>query len=212
VKLLTVSLMLAATAAYVLLHPPPNLAVSHGALAACPAVFGAWNGTDLSFQDAVLEELKADDVLVRRYVRGDDVAWLTIVYHRNRRYGSHDPRLCYESQGYIVEPRGRRHVADGSPAGLQIDVFRALRPREQRLVYDWWTTRGLVTPDAAALRRRMALAGALENRSWGAFVRIEMRLGDGGEAAAAAALDDFAARVARVLPGVFAAAERRPDR
>lgn len=211
-KLLAVLALLAATAAYVLLHPPPDLAVGHGALESCPVVFGGWNGTDLSFEDAVLEELKADDILVRRYVLGDEVAWLTIVYHRNRRYGAHDPRTCYESQGYLVEPLGRRQVADGSPAGLPVNVFRAVRPRERRLVYYWWTTRGLVTADVGALRQHMALAGALDNRSWGAFVRIETRLGNGGEAAADRALDDLTARVARALPGVFAAAERRAGR
>jgi EpsI family protein len=211
-RFLAVLALLAATAAYVLLHPPPDLAVGHGALASCPAVFGGWNGTDLSFKDAVLEELRADDVLVRRYVRGDEVTWLTIVYHRNRRYGAHDPRLCYESQGYMVEPLDRRAVRDGSPAGLGVNVFRAVRPRERRLVYYWWTTRGLATADVGALRQRMALAGALDNRSWGAFVRIETRLGNGGEVGATAVLDDFAARVARALPGVFAAAERRVRR
>jgi EpsI family protein len=211
-RLPAVLLLLAATAAYVLLNPPPDLAVARGALASCPAVFGGWNGTELSFEDAVLEELKADDVLVRRYVQGDQVNWLTIVYHRNRRYGSHDPRLCYESQGYLVEPLDRRHVTDGSPDGLEVNVFRAVRPRERRLVYYWWTTRGLVTADVAALRQRMALAGALDNRSWGAFVRIETRIGNRGETVAATSLDDFASRVARVLPGVFAAAERRPAR
>jgi len=208
-RFLAILALLAATAAYVVLHPPPDLAVGHGALASCPVVFGDWNGTELSFEDAVLEELKADDVLVRRYVQGSEVAWLTVVYHRNRRYGAHDPQVCYESQGYVVEPRGRRHVADGSPAGLQVNVFRADRPRDGRLVYYWWTTRGLVTADVFELRRRMALAGALDNRSWGAFVRIEMRLRDGSEAATARVLDDFAARVARALPAVFAAAEPR---
>ena len=211
-KFLAVLVLLVATAAYVLLHPPPDLAVGHGALASCPAVFGDWNGTDLSFEDAVLDELKADDMLVRRYVLGDAVAWLTIVYHQNRRYGAHDPRVCYESQGYRVEPLNRRQVADGSPGGLQVNVFRAVRPRERRLVYYWWTTRGLVTADVGALRQRMALTGALDNRSWGAFVRIEVRLGSAGETATTAALDDLTARVARALPGVFAAAERRPGR
>jgi EpsI family protein len=211
-KLIAVLALLAATAVYVLQHPPPDLAVGHGALAACPVVFGGWNGTDLSFEDAVIEELKADDILVRRYVLGDEVAWLTIVYHQNRRYGAHDPRVCYESQGYLLDPLGRRQVADGSPAGLQVNVFRADRPRERRLVYYWWTTRGLVTADVGALRQHMALSGALDNRSWGAFVRIETRLGNGGEAAAVAALDDLSARVARALPGVFAAAERRAGR
>jgi EpsI family protein len=183
-----------------------NLAAGHGVLRACPTDFGAWSGSELSFEDAVLEELKADDVLVRRYERGSQVAWLTIVYHQNRRYGAHDPRVCYESQGYVVQPLGRRRVGLGD-GSLEVNVFRAVRPREQRLVYHWWTTAGLTTADAAAMQRQMALAGALDNRSWGAFVRVEMRLGPGGEGVAIEALDDFTARVARALPGVFAPRE-----
>jgi EpsI family protein len=202
---LVLLVLLAATAAYARLHPPVNLAAGHGVLRACPVAFGAWSGSDLSFEDAVLEELGADDVLVRRYERGGQVAWLTIVYHQNRRYGAHDPRVCYESQGYVVQPLGRRRV--GIDAGsLEVSMFRAVRPQERRLVYYWWTTVGLTTTDVAAMQRQMAFAGALDNRSWGAFVRVEMRLGPGGEVVAAEALDDFTARVARALPGVFAPA------
>ena len=208
-RVLATFLLLAATAAYVVLHPPVDLAASHGALAGCPERFGPWNGSDLTFADAVLDELKADDILVRRYERGEDVAWLTVVYHQNRRYGAHDPRVCYESQGYTVEPIGLRHLPDGSAAGLQVSVFRAAREHERRLVYYWWSTEGLATPDVTVMRGRMALAGALDNRSWGAFVRVETRMGTGGEPAAARALDDFSERVARALPAVFAAAGGR---
>jgi len=56
-------LLLAVTAAYVVLHPPANLAAGHGVLRGCPERFGDWNGTDLSFEDAVVDELKADDLL-----------------------------------------------------------------------------------------------------------------------------------------------------
>ena len=136
--------------------------------------------------------------------------WLSIVYHQNRRYGAHDPRLCYESQGYLVEPQGRRRWPTAARPGSQVNVFLADRPHERRLVYYWWTTRGLATADVGRDAAAHGAGGALDNRSWGAFVRVETRLGDGGEPAAAAALDDFAARVARALPGVFAAAERRP--
>lgn len=198
--------LLAATAAYVLFHPPADLAAGHGVLRACPVDFGAWSGSELSFEDAVLDELKADDVLVRRYERGGEVAWLTIVYHQNRRYGAHDPRVCYESQGYVVQPLDRHRVGAGADA-IEVNVFRAVRPRERRLVYHWWTTAGLSTTDPAAMQRQMAIAGALDNRSWGAFVRVEMRIGPDGETAASEQLDDFTARVARALPGVFSPVE-----
>jgi EpsI family protein len=195
--------LLLATGAYVLLHPPENLALGRGVLAACPAALGPWNGTELSFEDAVVEELDADDLLVRRYQREGQTVWLCIVYHRNRRYGAHDPRLCYESQGYLLEPTTRRRVDDGG-AGLTVNRFVAERGRDRRVVYFWWATSGLATADVGAFRQRMALHGALENRSWGAFVRVEARVRTGDDAAADVAAADFGARVARALPQVFA--------
>ena len=64
----------------------------------------------------------------------------------------------------------------------------------------------------AVARRRMALEGALDNRSWGTQVRVETPVGGEGETTAAARLDDFATRVAGGLSIAFAAAvavERR---
>jgi EpsI family protein len=200
--------LLAATAWYVVAHPPLNLAVGRGSLAACPVVFGDWNGTELSFDDAVIDELKPDDLLVRRYQRGADVVWLCIVYHQHRRYGAHDPRVCYDAQGFLLDPERRLHVSDGSPEGLEVNRFVADRAHDRRVVYYWWTTEGLSTPDAGAFRQRMALSGALENRSWGAFVRVEA-LVQSTDAAADSAAADFAGRVARELPRVFAQAERK---
>ncbi|HYM80511.1 MAG TPA: EpsI family protein [Candidatus Limnocylindria bacterium] len=207
IRWLMTLLLLAGTAAFVVLNPPANLALGGGVLAACPTRFGDWNGTDLSFEDAVVEELKADDLLIRRYQRGEDRVWLCVVYHRHRRYGAHDPKLCYESSGYVLERVGRWRVEDGSAAGLTVNRFVVDRTRDRRVVYHWWTTRGLATADAGAYRRNMAFAGALDGRSWGAFVRVEAQVRDGDDAAADRIATDFASRVARDLPGVFAQAE-----
>lgn len=199
-----VLLLLAATAVYGWRHPPVNLAVGKGVLQRVPAVLGAWNGTELSFEDAVIEELRADDILIRRYTRGDDPVWLCIVYHQNRRYGAHDPRLCYESQGYHIEREREGRIEDGSAAGVPSRWFVAERPRSPRLVAYWWSTEGLQTTDPWAFRRQMAMRGALDNRSWGAFVRIETPIAGGDEAAAARRLQEFGARVSAALPAVFA--------
>ena len=206
-RLIVTLLVLGATAAYVFAHPPANLAAGHGVLRDCPQRFGDWNGTDLSFEDAVVDELKADDLLIRRYVRGADRVWLCIVYHQNRRYGAHDPELCYESQGYVIEAATRRRLADGTPGGLEVNRFVAERPHDRRLVYYWWATSGLATANRDAFKNRMMMSGVLDNRSWGAFVRVEALI-RGDDQAAAHALDDFGARVARGLPPLFAAAER----
>ncbi len=205
IRWLALLVVLAATAVYGWLHPPVNLAAGRGVLKRVPVVLGEWNGTELSFEDAVVEELKADDLLVRRYARGGDVVWLCIVYHQNRRYGAHDPHLCYESQGYRIEREHDARIDDGTASGVPARWFVAQRPRSPRLVAYWWDTAGLRTTDVGAFRRRMAVEGTLDNRSWGAFVRIETPIQNGDEVSASQRVADFGARISTVLPAVFRA-------
>ncbi|MBI5170914.1 MAG: EpsI family protein [Candidatus Eisenbacteria bacterium] len=209
-RFVTAFVLMALTAAAVVLNPPENLALGRGVLKQVPAAFGPWSGTELSFEDAVVEELQADDILIRRYENGSQPVWLCIVYHQNRRYGAHDPLLCYESQGFVIEREGHARIADGSPEGLEVNTFQTERQKLKRVVWYWWTTNGLSTSDVGAFRRRMAFTGALDNRSWGAFVRVESVAPDGDLDAARARVEDFATRVAREMPGVFARAVAAP--
>ncbi len=209
IRFLLTSLMLLGSAAAVWLHPPIDLEAGRGLLRQVPKAFGPWQGVELAFEETVVDELSADDVLIRRYESGDHVAWLCVVYHQNRRYGAHDPLVCYESQGFVLKQEGHREVQRAGGAPIVVNSFLADRRGRQRLVWYWWTTDGLTTSDASRFRGRMALLGALENRSWGAFVRVEMIIGPGGREAAERALEDFATQVVAELPAVFARA--RPD-
>lgn len=202
-RFVAAALMLGITALVVWLSPPENLALGRGVLQAVPAAFGPWSGTDYSFEDAVVEELKADDMLIRRYQNAEQTVWLCVVYHQNKRYGAHDPQLCYDSQGFVIESEGRARIDDGTRDGLEANTFVAERQKQQRVVWYWWSTEGLSTSDANAFRRRMAVSGALENRSWGAFVRVETVVRDGDMAAARTRVAEFSQRIARELPGVF---------
>jgi EpsI family protein len=203
-RFLLAAALLAATVGYEVMNPPANLSVARGVLRRVPQTFGPWHGTELGFGEAVTEELKADDLLIRRYEDGPRSVWLCLVFHQNKRYGSHDPHLCYESQGFVLQREGRAHIDDGSARGVEVSTFVAERKGRRRIIWYWWTTKGLTTSDAAAFRERMALMGALENRSWGSFVRVESVAGDGDMAAATERVREFATLVARELPAVFA--------
>jgi len=200
-------LILASTAVVVLLTPPIDLAAGHGILRAVPHTFADWQGVDSSFGDEVVEDLRADDMIIRRYVDGERSVWLCVVYHQNRRYGAHDPQLCYTSQGYSIGRTGHARVDDGTERGLEVNTFLAEDGDQQRLVWYWWTTRGLSTADAGAIRSRMATLGMLDNRSWGAFVRVSSVIRDDGIEGATARVREFSSIVARDLPGVFARAD-----
>ena len=95
-------------------------------------------------------------------------------------------------------------IEGGSTAGVPARWFVAERARGPRLVAYWWSTAGLQTVDPWAFRRQMAVRGALDNRSWGAFIRIETLIVDGDEAGAERRLGEFGTRVAAALPAVFA--------
>ncbi len=210
-RFLVAVLMLAATATYVRLHPPADLAAGRNVLRAVPASFGPWVREESGLQNGVQEELQADDALLRRYeAPGDRSVWLCLVYHQNRRYGSHDPQLCYESQGFVIVEEGRARVDDGTPAGIAVHTFVARRKDEKRVVWYWWTTDGLSTGDASAFRGRLALLGAFENRSWGSFVRVESEAEGGDLDAAAVRVREFSSRVARALPALFSSARATP--
>lgn len=208
IRWLAAALMLAVTAAFVHLHPPEDLSLGRGILRAVPTQYGPWSGSDRSFGEGVADELQADDLLLRRYESGEDGVWLCLIYHQNRRYGAHDPQVCYESQGFVVTSEGQAHVDDGTPHGLDVNTFVAERKGVRRTVWYWWTTDGLSTRDAGAFRRRMAFLGALDNRSWGAFVRVESVATNDDLRAANARVRDFSARVARSLPAVFTRARQ----
>ena len=207
---MAVSLMLLVTGIYAVLHQPHDLALARGVLAACPTTIGEWSGAEHSFEDAVIEDLDADDILIRRYARGPEIVWLCVVYHQNKRYGAHDPRLCYEAQGYRLEAPRRTVFHDSTGTAREAIRFVAERAQRRRIVYYWWVTKGYSSADVGEFRGRMAMWGALENRSWGAFVRVEALVRDGDEAAAERAARDFAARVGGTLPGVLSDLQPAP--
>lgn len=208
--LLAAVVMLVATSASVLLTPPIDLAAGHGILRGVPHEFGPWQGTDAQFEQAVVEELRADDLLIRRYVDGTRSVWLCLVYHQNRRYGAHDPLLCYTSQGYAVRQPGRARVDDGSPKGLIVNTCIAERRDDSRVVWYWWTTDGpdrrrrrLPLAHGGAGRARQPLVGHVRARRVGA-ARGRCR---GRDAARAGVLGTRGARAAR---GVRAGARGSP--
>jgi len=205
-RFLVAVLLLGSTGLYARMHPPVNLAAGRGVLRAIPASFGPWVRRESGLEDGVQEQLRADDILLRRYENAGQSVWLCLVYHQNRRYGSHDPQLCYDSQGFVVTSEGTATVDDGTPHGIPVQTFVVERRKQSRVVWYWWTTDGLSTGDVTAFRGRLALLGALENHSWGSFVRVEAEAPDGDLGAATARAKSFASRVARELPGVFARA------
>jgi EpsI family protein len=70
-----------------------------------PYVVDGYEGAPMEVSPRVLKELQSDSLLLREYVRADDLpVWLYVDYHRAQRLGAqiHSPRNCYPGGGWSV--------------------------------------------------------------------------------------------------------------
>ncbi|MBD3347907.1 MAG: EpsI family protein [Candidatus Eisenbacteria bacterium] len=198
-----VSILLLGAAAYVYLNPPDEMAVVPGTLAGFPMRLSGWSGEERNFDDVVIEELDADDVLSRKYTKDDQSLWFIVIFHQNERYGAHDPLVCYRSQGWSVVDEGT--VALSRPRG-RFDANWALFESRghRRLALYWWYTAGdLATGDRDQFFARMARSGIVSNVTFGAFIRVSTVVVNDDVAKARETVVAFAEEALRHLPALF---------
>jgi EpsI family protein len=199
-----VLVLLVAAALYVHLNPPRRLELGPEALAAFPVELDSWRGEDQEFSDVVTEELDADDTLARRYVsESGESVWFIIIFHQNERYGAHEPVVCYRAQGWGVVDQGLTTVARGDDE-FDANWLLVEAGGQKRVALYWWYTAGdLATADRDKFLARMATSGVTSNVTFGAFIRVSTRVGEGGFDAALARARGFAERAAPHVPGLF---------
>lgn len=158
-------------------------------------------GTDVPVEQAILDDLDPDELIVRRYTRPDGIpVWVVLIYFENKRRGGHDPELCYRSQGYRTSP-----VPSGDGGGdlsERVHTFLALRPeRQERVSSFWYTSSGRIERSEGRYRGRQFLQGLLRNRTYGVFVRISTMETTGTDDARTWN-GRFVEEVVRLLPGL----------
>jgi len=186
---------------YVLALPPRSVAESR--LQDFPKIFLDMQSKDLTASQMVLEDLSPADILLRSYTRptGEPI-WLVIIFFENARWGAHDPRLCYVSQGFEVGEDRTETVPAQDGATMDVSSFIARLGERSESVLSWWYVPGTgATSDQKTFRRLLMLEGMRRNASYGAFVRISTPAErSGGELDI---LKRFAGAVARQLPDLI---------
>lgn len=183
-RLLLPGIVLLCVGGYRVAVPPGAGARSD--LAALPHALLGMQGTDVPLDQAILDDLDPDDLLIRRYQRPDGVpVWVVLIYFVNTRLGGHDPQLCYRSQGYrtLEQPD---LSATSSLGPIRAESFLASRGnRAERVATLWYTSAEGPVPDVGRYRRRLFFQGLRENRLYGIFVRVStLENGRAGEAEA----------------------------
>lgn len=198
-----VAVLFGLAAGIVYLLPKPALGGSN--LAACPMTIADLSGRDVPVEQFVFEELDPNDMIYRTYT-GDDVGesvWLVVAYFENARYGAHDPKVCYRSQGWQSEDLAPMALTTQSGDPMTAEVFSVKRRDDERLVAYWWyIDDSRSTSDHRTFLNSMALQGILRGSNYGSFVRVSTRAWPTREAALGR-LERFSGRVLTELPGLF---------
>jgi EpsI family protein len=200
-KLLFPGILLCLVGLYRVAVPPGAGAESN--LAALPKELLGMKGTDVPLEQAILDDLDPDDLLIRRYLRPDGTpVWIVLIYFVNTRLGGHDPQLCYRSQGYRTESLPDLRVASAAGA-IVAESFLATRgARSERVATLWYTSGEGPVPDVGRYRRRLFLQGLRENRLYGIFIRVStIESAIPGEAEAWN--ERTVAEIVRQLPGLI---------
>jgi EpsI family protein len=145
-------------------------------LSSIPKSFEGWKSADQAFPTEVLENLRVDEYLMRRFTKGYDSVWLYIGYYKSQKEGAmpHSPRQCYPGSGFNPIKN------DVVSIPVKYSGVRELRPNryvfakgaEREIVIYWYQSRGRIIANEYAEKLYLIRDAILRNRSDGALVRF----------------------------------------
>ncbi len=163
-------------------------------LDALPRQVGGWLSQDFVFERNVLDVLKADQTLSRRYVNeaGEEI-WLFVGYWQNQKYGAqpHSPLHCLPGSGWNFSSR---ETISFAAAGLGMTASRAgaensestlaviSNGSERELALYWYQMRSGSTGNEIDVKIELARNALLRNPTDVAFVRLTSPLAGHSEA------------------------------
>lgn len=111
-----------------------------------PRQIGDWQYQgDIHMDEVSYKALDPQALIFRRYAnsRGKNIV-MTIVYHENNRWGAHDVKVCYTSQGWsLIKQDGlnTRKIRLENPP-ITVNKMEIENSRERVTVFYWWFTQG----------------------------------------------------------------------
>ena len=149
---------------------------------------------DLTISEDAYVALKPNSLIMREYssVKGDDPLLLCIVYHKNDRWGSHNPQVCYKSQGWQVMDTKTRTIKIFGFKDFEVNEFVISKNNEKKIVTYWWYTSGK-RQMGSRLKHMiyMCLNGLIYGHVESGFVRVSTPVALKNLSASQERIDDF---------------------
>jgi EpsI family protein len=169
-----------------------------------PLYVGGWLGQELPDLPRAQERvLRADDYLLRDYVRNGLSVGLFIAYYRQQRSGDalHSPQNCLPGSGWApVSSSVIRIPLEGAPNGsFKANDYIVAKDSTNAEVIYWYQSAGRRFASEYVGKIYLVWDGITENRTDGALIRITGPY-VAGDARVHQAMVEFAEDLSRVLP------------
>jgi EpsI family protein len=142
-----------------------------------PSALGVWQEQQsASLEGDVLNLLKVNDYLMRRYVDGQRrYIWLYVGYWATQRKGAqiHSPQNCLPGGGW--EPVEASRLTIDLPTPYQpvvVNRYLIQKDRDLQVVLYWYQARGKVVASELRAKIEMVQSAIVNNRTDGALVRV----------------------------------------
>ena len=143
--------------------------------------YGNWKGSDLALDKDVLEILKSDQIVYRRYRCNDGrVAYLygAFYFSQGASRTMHSPLNCYPGSGWEIVGKEEVELQGLQKPYIKIKAQKAFirKGLDERILYFWYYAGGRNAPNQY-LNKAFTLYGAiLDGRTDGALVTISTGL------------------------------------
>jgi EpsI family protein len=177
-------------------------------LSSIPKSFEGWESADQAFPTEVLENLRVDEYLMRRFTKGNDSLWLYVGYYKSQKEGAmpHSPRHCYPGSGFnpirndvVPIPVNYQGVRE-----IRANRYVFAKGAEREIVIYWYQSRGRVIANEYVEKLYLVRDAILRNRSDGALVRFSATATAKTEESATRSLvtfvSEFYPHIPRVIP------------
>ena len=143
--------------------------------------YGNWRGTDLALDKDVVEMLKSDQIVSRRYRRDDGlVAYLygAFYFSQGTNRTMHSPLNCYPGSGWEIVDKEEVELHGLKRPDIKVKAQKALirKGLDERVLYFWYYAGGRNASNQY-LNKALTLYGAVfDGRTDGALVTISTGL------------------------------------
>ncbi|KPK96506.1 MAG: hypothetical protein AMJ95_13875 [Omnitrophica WOR_2 bacterium SM23_72] len=137
-----------------------------------PLKVEGWSVEEMPIDDKTKSSLETDSILMRKYLKGDKVVWLAIVYYQNTQVALHLPESCYIGQGSYIVNTETEELKGADSLPFHANKLVLTGNKGNQLILYYFQTSGIITDNYLVLRWHMILNKIKTGTTKAALVRF----------------------------------------